>query len=376
MNDRPTNVDWEELIDSLETASMHPTETAWNVFRYLQSHYKEMGSQQARTLLLSYMKLPIEKPSLIHSCMLAMAVKISGAYTDFRFPQFLKYWGYASLLREEDKLKQKGKDGKQYLSLKEKVDRQLQSYLLHHPEQPREGVDSIKPMYAAKVFETTQNGKRRYLVKLVAADGMELVTDSHLLPGKPWEMQGQLFDVAIRISKQGKARAEEAVLSNQRMEDAFSTVVGYVDGIDEGRSLYHIYDVLSRHYVAEQPRLKLRAGDFVCFCPIIPAEDKFKNAVVTRVIGHEEGLSAFGTYTATVTSVNATDGYLRYRITSPLPDTAEGVIASEGFASLSKAGSCGPHTSLPIGSTIRLLLFLKRGKDGVKRNHVAEFMVK
>lgn len=372
MNDQQTIDSWDELLAALETAVSHPLDTAWCVFRYLQKHYKEMGSQQVRTLLAAYMKMPVERPSLIHSCMLGMAVKISEKYMDFRFPQFLDLWGYDKNLRDEDCQRQTGKDGRAYLSLKEKVDRRLQSYLLHHQDEAQQNIDGIRSMFAVKVFESIVNGKKRYFVKLVAADGLEIATDSHLFPCKPWEIQGRLYDVSLRKSKQGNERAVEVVLSKKGVGEVFPTLVGYVDGVDEGHGHYHIYDPLSRHFVAEKPKMMIKTGDFVTFSPIIPAEDKFKSAAVINVMPHDEGLTTFGTFQAVVTYVNPTDGYLRYRITSPIPETPEGVMTAEGFASLVYVKEDELRKSLKVGDNIRLLLFLKRGKDKVKRNHVAE----
>lgn len=372
MNDQQTIDSWDELLAALETAVSHPLDTAWCVFRYLQKHYKEMGSQQVRTLLAAYMKMPVERPSLIHSCMLGMAVKISEKYMDFRFPQFLDLWGYDKNLRDEDCQRQTGKDGRAYLSLKEKVDRRLQSYLLHHQDEAQQNIDGIRSMFAVKVFESIVNGRKRYFAKLVAADGMEIVADSHLFPCKPWEIQGRLYDVSLRKSKQGNERAVEVVLSKKGVEEVFPTLVGYVDGVDEGHGHYHIYDPLSRHFVAEKPKMMIKTGDFVTFSPIIPAEDKFKSAAVINVMPHDEGLTTFGTFQAVVTYVNPTDGYLRYRITSPIPETPEGVMTAEGFASLVYVKEDELRKSLKVGDNICLLLFLKRGKDKVKRNHVAE----
>lgn len=372
MNDQQTIDSWDELLAALETAVSHPLDTAWCVFRYLQKHYKEMGSQQVRTLLAAYMKMPVERPSLIHSCMLGMAVKISEKYMDFRFPQFLDLWGYDKNLRDEDCQRQTGKDGRAYLSLKEKVDRRLQSYLLHHQDEAQQNIDGIRSMFAVKVFESIVNGRKRYFAKLVAADGMEIVADSHLFPCKPWEIQGRLYDVSLRKSKQGNERAVEVVLSKKGVGEVFPTLVGYVDGVDEGHGHYHIYDPLSRHFVAEKPKMMIKTGDFVTFSPIIPAEDKFKSAAVINVMPHDEGLTTFGTFQAVVTYVNPTDGYLRYRITSPIPETPEGVMTAEGFASLVYVKEDELRKSLKVGDNIRLLLFLKRGKDKVKRNHVAE----
>lgn len=372
MNDRQDTNAWDELLASLDSATQHPMDTAWDIYHYLKDNYKEAGSQQVRTLLATYMKIHVTKPSVIHSRMLGLAVKISEMYDDFRFPQFLQMWGYANNLRTEDCQRQPGKGGRMYLSLKERVERRLKSYALHHQDVCALEVDGIKTMYAVKVSEHSVNGRRQYFVRLVASDGMTLSADSHLFPCKPWEIQGKLFDVLIRTSRQGKDRVEEVVLSQKMVGDIFHIVVGYVENVDESHGHYHIYDQLSRHFVAEKPVQELKGGDFVEFAPIIPAEDKFKSAAVQRVLSHDEGLKAFGTYSAVVTYVNPTEGYLRYRITSQIAETPEGIVATKGFAPLAIVADEKRRSTMAVGDNIRLLLFLKRGKDGMKRNHVEE----
>ncbi len=357
---------------SLDSAAQHPMDTAWDIYYYLRDNYKQAGSQQVRTLLALYMKLPVVKPSVIHSRMLSMAVRISEEYDDFRLPQFLQMWGYDDKLMADDRRRQPGKGGRLYLSLKERVDRRLKSYALHHHAADEQTMAGIRTMYAVKVSENSQNGRRRYFAKLVAADGAELVADSHLFPCKPWEIQGKLYDVSVRVSQNGKERVDEVVLSQKRVGEVFPVTVGYVAHVDESHGHYHIYDQQSRHFVAEKPGIVIKTGDFVEFAPIIPAVDKFKSAAVQKVMSHDDGLAAFGTYSAVVTYVNPTDGYLRYRITSPITDTPEGKIAPEGFASLANAGGDALPSVMSVGDNIRMLLFLKRGKDGMKHNHVAE----
>ena len=132
MKDSDTISSWDELLASLETAASHPVDTAWQIYRYLQNNYTTMGSHQVRMLLVAYLKLPVDRPSLVHSCVLGIAVKISSEYSDFQFPQFLQMWGYDRYLREEDKQRQTGKDGRSYPSLMQRVERRLQSYALHH----------------------------------------------------------------------------------------------------------------------------------------------------------------------------------------------------------------------------------------------------
>ena len=129
------SVTWDELLDSIATGAAHPDDTNWKIYRYLQNNYKTIGSVTARTLLAAYMKLHVKRMSLVDSCMLGMAVKISETYGDFKLSKFLEAWGYDSCLRAQDLQRQTGKDGRQYLSLKERVERALQSYRLHHQTQ-------------------------------------------------------------------------------------------------------------------------------------------------------------------------------------------------------------------------------------------------
>ena len=181
-----------------------------------------------------------------------------------------------------------------------------------------------------------------------------------------------MYSVSVRVSKEGNERADEIVVSEKNIADAFPSVVGYVDGVDMGHGHYHIYDSLSRHFVAEKPTLIVKQQDFVVFSPVIPAVDKFKSAIISTVLPHDEGLKAFGTMKAEITYMNTDEGYLRYRITSPIADTPEGTLAEEGFARLSAVADDKMRQSLTVGDSVSLLLFLKRGKDGEKRNHVVE----
>lgn len=121
--------DWDNLIASIETAAAHPLDTAWSIYRYLDTNLKQMESRQTRTLLAIYFKLPIEKPSLVHSCILAVAVKMSEKFDEFQFHKFLSLWGYPHNLRPEDHERRKGKNGTTYASLKDKTDNRLHRYL-------------------------------------------------------------------------------------------------------------------------------------------------------------------------------------------------------------------------------------------------------
>lgn len=368
------SVTWDELLESIATGAAHPDDTNWKIFRYLQHNYKTMESVTARTLLAAYMKLHVKRMSLIDSCMLGMAVNISETYSDFKLPKFLEAWGYDQFLRPQDLRRQTGKDGRQYLSLKERVERALQSYRLHHPEESDGECEGVVSMYAAKVFEKEKDGRKRRYVKLVATNGSELIADSHQFPCRPWEISGRMFDVLTRVSKQGNERVSDIVASRKRVDEVFSVEVGFVEFIDESHGHIHVYDSQSRHFVADKSAcsaLKISVGNYVRFCPIIANGDHFKSAAIVSVMDKYEGRKAFGIYEAKVEYANVKDRYIRYSIESAIRYTPEGNIIKAGFASTANLPE-DVRNGMVQGSHVHLVLFLKRGKDGMKHNYVAE----
>lgn len=368
------SVTWDELLESIATGAAHPDDTNWKIFRYLQNNYKTMGAVTARTLLAAYMKLHVKRMSLIDSCMLGMAVNISETYSDFKLPKFLEAWGYDQFLRPQDLRRQTGKDGRQYLSLKERVERALQSYRLHHPEESDGECEGVVSMYAAKVFEKEKDGRKRRYVKLVATNGSELIADSHQFPCRPWEISGRMFDVLTRVSKQGNERVSDIVASRKHVDEVFSVEVGFVEFIDESHGHIHVYDSQSRHFVADKSAcsaLKISVGNYVRFCPIIANGDHFKSAAIVSVMDKYEGRKAFGIYEAKVEYANVKDRYIRYSIESAIRYTPEGNIIKAGFASTANLPE-DVRNGMVQGSHVHLVLFLKRGKDGMKHNYVAE----
>lgn len=374
MPDTNKSVTWDELLESIATGAAHPDDTNWKIFRYLQNNYKTMGAVTARTLLAAYMKLHVKRMSLVDSCMLGMAVNISETYSDFKLPKFLEAWGYDQFLRPQDLRRQTGKDGRQYLSLKERVERALQSYRLHHPEESDGECEGVVSMYAAKVFEKEKDGRKRRYVKLVATNGSELIADSHQFPCRPWEISGRMFDVLTRVSKQGNERVSDIVASRKRVDEVFSVEVGFVEFIDESHGHIHVYDSQSRHFVADKSAcsaLKISVGNYVRFCPIIANGDHFKSAAIVSVMDKYEGRKAFGIYEAKVEYANVKDRYIRYSIESAIRYTPEGNIIKAGFASTANLPE-DVRNGMVQGSHVHLVLFLKRGKDGMKHNYVAE----
>lgn len=382
---------WEELLDALMTVkSEQSDDTGWRIYRYLMTHYKEMSSAEARTLLNCYMKLPCTRPSLLHSCILSVAMKMKEQFPDFRFVAFVNLWNQGNVngcLRQEDWQTSTGKDGKAYPALVEKLVHIYAHELLVKPEDKIQeplhgdlalmakklGYIGIKRMVAIKMFESEREGKKVRTVKLIAANGMELIADWHLFHCKPWEICGNMYEVQVRQSKQnGTSRVADVVLSKKNIADEFPMVIGYIDRYDAKHNHYHIFDALSRHFVAEAPKQKLQQGQYVWFCPVIPAVDKFKSAVVISIENQQKGREAFGIHTATVTSVNTQKEYFVYSLDGVAHDPSKPVdeqIEPTGITFFNET-TIRPQ----VGDKYQVIVFLRRCADKKKRNHVAEFI--
>ncbi|NPD81459.1 hypothetical protein HPS57_05675 [Prevotella sp. PINT] len=277
---------WDELLASMSTSVQHPADTAWSIYRYLNAYHKEMSSEEARTLLASYMKIPLAHPSLLHSCVLGTALKMAAVHDSFNLPAFLKMWGFPANLRPEDMLWRTLPNGRTVASLRERTERAVREY-------------------------------------------------------------------------------------RQRHIDTSQKTIGYVDRYDAKHKHYHIFDPLSRHFVAIDPPTPPTVGSYVRFAPVIPEKGNFKTAVALSPENHHNGRRAFGIMKARVKYINLEKEYFAYELLSPISPTPEGEITKEGYANLSLAGSA----QLTENQEIHIILFLKRGKDGKKRNYIAEIIL-
>lgn len=287
-----TNISWEDLIAVLNDDSKSAEDKAWDVYSYMKENVgtNEFSSEEARTLLLCYMKLDVKRPSLVHSLMLAIALKMSEVYADFKLINFMNMWK-GSNLREDDKSPQTGKDGKKYASLLEKVTKSYIQYKIAHPQ------------------ETLEDPFRNVVNAEAARLGYE----------------------PIRI--------------------------GFVDYYDGSRNFFHVYDNQSRHFVAKSPAVRPNVGDFVYFMPVVPKDDPFKSALIQRVADKYEGREKFGVVAAEVLIVNKEKNFVKYK-------TEDG---DEGFCNLDRCPK-----GVKKGDATRLIMFMKRGKDGEKRPYVGE----
>lgn len=381
---------WEELQEALlHIDTARPDDMGWRIYRYLKAHYTEMTSQEARTLLLCYMKIPCQRPSLLHSCILALALRMKEQFSDFRIIDFIRYWNggeqfSVSLLRPDDAQRVQ-KDGKSFPALTEKLAHCYMAELLLNPANrlpdalhgealrtaQQLGYVGTRPMIAVKMFESERDGKKQRSVKLIGHDGEEMLSDWRVFHEKPWEICGRMYDVLLRKSQQsGTERIVAIVPSHSKAEEIFPVVTGYVDRYDATHQHYHIFDNQSRHFVAEAPRIAVSQGQYVSFCPIIPRQDKFKSALVITVMGQQQGRESFGMHSVTIKSCNEEKGYYTYSVDDVTVDNSkphDEQIEPTGLLFYNEA-----KARYNAGNQFAATIYLRRCSDGKKRNHIAD----
>lgn len=388
-------------MTTMETEQRYRTDDpqqtrGWEIVRELNSGVPTMGALAARRLLAEYFTLGVRKPSRPHSAILSAAVKMAQVFPEFHFVPFLNIWGLENI-RPEDSEARVDETGKRFPSLIERMTKAYAYSLLFHgeehltPEQEallvptlqRKGYQVAKEggglrltssAIATRVFQAEVRRRKMTFVQLLLPDGTEIVTEVHTLTAfcrmRYEEIEGKVFDVLLRTSDAGKLRVEAAVL-NTGTGCSFETAIGYIDRIDLGHHHIHIFDQYSRHLVAKFTSTCPGPGQYVEFIPTIPKEGNFKTAVIRRVL--ENGAEAFGYRDVVVTYTNEEKGYAAWEL---LPD-ATGVVvpltekgadtepAVKGYINKQLTDRIGRQ--LPKkGDRLRIVVFLKRGKDGKK----------
>lgn len=97
------------------------TNLGWDLYRHARQllDAEPVDFSGIRRNLHDYLKLDVEKPSLLHTCFLQLAVKMAGQER-LNLLKFLPLWDL-QYLRTEDYQRHRGEDGKEYPSLAEKV---------------------------------------------------------------------------------------------------------------------------------------------------------------------------------------------------------------------------------------------------------------
>lgn len=95
---------WELIKDDLFAGTVPEDlreDVGWALYRYMKFALGALDSVTARRLLAEYLKIATGRPSLLHSLMLKLAVKVARTSADFNFYRFYRMWNPA-LFRDED----------------------------------------------------------------------------------------------------------------------------------------------------------------------------------------------------------------------------------------------------------------------------------
>ncbi|MBQ0020416.1 MAG: hypothetical protein KBT39_07845 [Bacteroidales bacterium] len=412
----------------------------WTVVKALLQHTAEVDGITCRQLLADCIKLPIERPSKLHSALLSAAVKVSSVHPQFRFAAYLKLWGIENL-RPEDHERQHATSPqssssacgehvepssltKSFPSLAEKTTKALAHSLLLHPEdeltadlvpllqsagyQVRSSSSSsslIHSLLVTRIKQATgKDGRKLIFVTLTSPEGLEVECISsqlqpsplHPLPeGKRHYVNiGQLYDCLLHTKQESSSSSslssslssplslKEAYLSQQKSQDVFPQELGYIESIDQQHAHMHIYDGHSRHFVAPVQRFsKERAGDFVRFIPIIPQASKFKTAIILTTVPSDSSEVQTLLRDIRITHINKEKGYAAWELTDkshPITELLSPLQLSQGETSptfttgyLNLTEELSSSLSL---SSYKAFIYLKRGKDKIKRPHIARIM--
>lgn len=104
-----------ELIEEFHTSF------GWIIYRYLKAKLSVGDVLSVKQGLSNYMKLQVERPSILHSSILRMAIDLENNFkNEFKFTNFFAMWGMDNFT-EEDWEQAEGMNGEKFNSIVERV---------------------------------------------------------------------------------------------------------------------------------------------------------------------------------------------------------------------------------------------------------------
>lgn len=179
-------------------------QVGWIIFYYLKKDFEQIGSVEARSALLNYIKLSNPRPSMLHSQMLNLASKIAEKYSDFKFLPFLKMWGVENFT--DDDFAPGQVNGKEIQPLYIRIFRRClsQGYSLNDCmeafcENPRISKDTLVEAYCqTESYEIYSLSKESASEALKAIEKYAKETQGHI---KPNEYHSKIVRSMVYLSK-------------------------------------------------------------------------------------------------------------------------------------------------------------------------------
>ncbi len=411
------------FADALPTDPAVINRYAWIIAKALNREHLTLGSVECRQLLLDYLKLPTQRPSQLHSAILSAAIKVANAYPDFRFAAFLKMWDTSNLRPEDHERRQMpaapgvpASSGKTFPSLSERTVRALAHSLLLHPGNTAVSDDdanflashgySIHQMLVTRIKEASgKDGRKYHFASLASPEGLEVECIINQLQPNPLQPLpegkrhyvniGQLYGCILHqkndtvpggspsvqtatLPSRSSLSLMAACLSPLNPTDLFPSAIGYIEAIDSQHGHMHVYDQYSRHFVAPVQRFSRETpGTFVRFIPIIPQTSRFKTAILLANV-HPASPEVQGILREIrITSINREKGFASWELHDkehPITERLSPLQLSQGEQSPSfTSGYLTLDGTLSVSmESYRAYIYLRRGKDKLKRPHIAK----
>ena len=99
-----TETAYDMVKDIISSGNCLPEEKnnlGWIIYYYLKANYRKLGSTESRRVLVSFMNLNLDKPSMVYSNILRPVSLMAEEFEDFRLISFIKMWGHENFSRED-----------------------------------------------------------------------------------------------------------------------------------------------------------------------------------------------------------------------------------------------------------------------------------
>ena len=99
------------IFNTNELSTGLHTQFGWIIYRYVREQISRRNVLEVKQALSKYLRLEVERPSLLHSLILRMAIELEHQFqTEFKFTRFFELWGF-NQFREEDWTQGEGENG-------------------------------------------------------------------------------------------------------------------------------------------------------------------------------------------------------------------------------------------------------------------------
>lgn len=175
------------ILTQLSTAGNLPIEAhddyGWVMYRYLTEHFTQLDSVKVRTLLLEYINLENERPSLLHSQILNFAIKYSKQDCKFKLLSFFQLWK-PNNLRHEDFKDSCGGDGKTIPSLMSRMAGVVVDY-------PLNAIQEFVELFSVRKGDVIEMLEKHFFWKLYRC-----IKDENSVSSSTWD----LFNLYLEFS--------------------------------------------------------------------------------------------------------------------------------------------------------------------------------